>query len=410
MSVPSTSPLNIQEVPQLITKHRRLLVTSVLVGGLLATVASILIPRRYKAHFVFTIYTKYFQSSMVGDFVPSLGESGDPRGQRDSLIRQTLTPEFLDSLGEKYGIYASTTAVGPASSIQKLRTRLKTKAVEFGLYQPPSAESRRTTERQTLLTRIDIFPVNNTTFNIGFSYSNPQVAYRLTQDLNEHIVSSLLDIRTNILVTVRNAIQSRLGGLSTSSASSREPQHVAPTSAQEELKSVRSELSVLTVSYTDAHPLVKQLRDRERFLMRAISSRPPSEAGAPAASGALREEDTTAAIHDLSGDLIKKLNYLDIAIDSDRHHQGDYFVMLESPMLPTSSLGMSRAVFPVGGVIFGFICALFIAAIREYFDRTAIRTSVLAQRLGVPVIGELPPFPQKASALGGAEPSKTAGG
>src|SRR6267378_2705822 len=100
------STLNIQDLPRLISKYWPSIITATFVSTLLFIVGAHYIPKKYKAYFVLTIYSKYFQSPLIGDFVPELSESGEIRSQRESLIRQVLSPAFLDSLGEKYGIYS----------------------------------------------------------------------------------------------------------------------------------------------------------------------------------------------------------------------------------------------------------------------------------------------------------------
>src|SRR5580704_11398354 len=93
--------LNIQDVPRLFSKYWRSILVSTLVSTIVCLVASHYVPKKYKAHFVLTIYSKYFQSPLIGDFVPGLSESSEMKSQRESLIRQVLTPEYLDALGTK---------------------------------------------------------------------------------------------------------------------------------------------------------------------------------------------------------------------------------------------------------------------------------------------------------------------
>src|SRR5437660_10411979 len=107
MKAPPEAVLSIEDVPRLFSKYGRLIVTGTLISVALFISAASLLPKKYKAHFVLTIYTKYFQSPLVGDFIPELSESSEIRSQRESLIRQVLTPDYLDSLGERYGIYGS---------------------------------------------------------------------------------------------------------------------------------------------------------------------------------------------------------------------------------------------------------------------------------------------------------------
>lgn len=388
MSTQQKAPLDIQEVPRLLTKHSRMIVMGAIAGGILFACASFVFPMRYKVHFVLTIYTKYFQSPLIGDFVPSIGEF-EAKSQRESLIRQTLTPEYLDSLGTKYGIYSSTSpSVAAASSMQKFRRSLRSKLVQYGLVQPTNTESRLSSERQNLLKRINIFSINDTTFNVEFSYSDPAVTYQVTKDIYSQIIRGLLEVRMNMLITVRDAIHRRLTSLTSNG-----PNPASRKPMEEELKSVQEELHALRALYTDSHPMVQELIEREQSLKRVLNVIPANGTDGAASNMSIPEADP-AALHQISDDLIKKLNYLDITIDSDRQHQDEFFAVLEDPQYPTSSSGPGKAVFVLGGFILGFICSLFIAIIREYFDYTAVRASVLAQRLGVPVIGDLPSFPQ----------------
>ena len=173
---PPELPLNIQEMPRLLSKYRGWIITATVSGMVLFTLAATQAPKKYKSHFILTIYSKYFQSPLVGDFVPELSESGEIRSQRESLIRQILTPEYLDLLAAKYGIYDP--HKNPSLSWrEKLIGRLKTWTDRLGLTQPANPESRLSAEREELRSRIEIYSINSTTFNVGFSYSDPGVTY-----------------------------------------------------------------------------------------------------------------------------------------------------------------------------------------------------------------------------------------
>jgi capsular polysaccharide biosynthesis protein len=49
------------------------------------------------------------------------------------------------------------------------------------------------------------------------------------------------------------------------------------------------------------------------------------------------------------------------------------------------------------GLGMGLAGSLFLAAIREYFERSALHAGAVAHQLGVSVLGELPALPWKAS-------------
>jgi len=399
MNTEHDEPLNIQEIPHLLSKHRSLILASTLICGGLFTAASVVMPKKYKAHFVLTVYSKYFQSSLIGDFVPELSESGEMRSQRESLIRQVLTPEFLDFLAAKYGIYRTSAPQSePTTFAERSYAEFRRICEASGICSHGSIDSRLSAERQELISRIEIFDLSNTTFNIAFSYSDPAVTFHVTQDLRAEIIQSLLQVRQHILMTIRDAIERRVNVMAANMPalpSEGQPPAVLPP-AEQELKEVRDELRTMTGRYTETHPLIQQLRSRERSLQRDVNMGAGVESEESRDLGKLRvERESSPAMHDIYGDLSRKLNYLNIAIDSDKQHQDDYFATLESPLYPVTPLWPKKGLMVLWGMALGFFGSLFVAAIKEYFERSALHAGALAQSLGVPQLGSLPVFSSK---------------
>jgi uncharacterized protein involved in exopolysaccharide biosynthesis len=376
--------LHLQDVPRLFSKYWVAIGLAALLGTILGLVASHYVPKKYKAHFVLTIYSKYFQSPLIGDFVPGISESGEMRSQREALIRQIITAEFLDTLGTQYNIYGS-------GKTNWLVSFLNTVGQALGLIEITRQESLLSAQREGLRKRIEIYSVNNTTFNVGFLYSDPDVTLKVTQDIYRQVIQSLLDVRSRIIGNVRNAVQSRLSSLTPSRATSIAGEPTEEQYLANELAEVRRELRSLTAQYTEEHPLVLQMRDRERILASRVKTSgrvPPSRpANVTVGSG------TGEPARDMYGDLLKKLNYLDIAMDTDRRHQSDYFAILETPLYPSAPLWPKKGLLAIWGFALGFFGSLFIVALKEYFDRSTLHADTIAQQLGVPVLGELPAFP-----------------
>src|SRR5262249_1858399 len=150
----------------------------------------------------------------------------------------------------------------------------------------------------------------------------------------------LLDVRQHTLTNVRDAIRNRMVALPVPAAgptpAASETPNAAPKelSAKEELRQVRSQLRALTAQFTDAHPMIQQLREREKTLTHLDQTY--GEAGPPPAP---ENTGSSEGNRDIYGDLNKKLNYLSIAMDSnDRQHQSDYFAILENPLYPSAPL------------------------------------------------------------------------
>src|SRR3954464_8091982 len=105
MNTTTQAPLNPSDMVGLFSKYRALIVTGTLLSAAVFVAAAYVLPKRYKSSFVLSIYSSYFQNPLTRDFTSEIYDTTEMRAQREALIRQSLTPEFVDSLGEKYHIY-----------------------------------------------------------------------------------------------------------------------------------------------------------------------------------------------------------------------------------------------------------------------------------------------------------------
>jgi len=371
----------------LITKYRRLILTGTTLMTALFIAAAYTLPKKYKSHFTLTINTLYFQNPLIRDFIPEVSDYSEMRSQRESLIRQALTPEFLGTLGVKYRIYSARKTLTPG-----LISHLKSLGIRFGFYQASKEGSGVAAAREDLLSHIQILNLDNTTFSVSFMYSDPDVALRATQDIYAQVIQTLLVAHTNNLVNVRDAIRKRLESLSFSLVSSSpDPRaSIRPQVVSDELADIRNQIRALSIQYTEDHPVIKALRDRERILARwqgTSSIRPAGQVND--VSG----EQVLPVIKDIYGDLMKKMNYLNIALEADHAHQGDYFATIDTPSYPESPLWPKKWLLALWGCALGFGGSLSIAAMLEYFHRTALHASSLAEQLGIPLLGVVPNVP-----------------
>src|SRR5438046_10200332 len=126
----------VTDVLRLFSKYRGLIVKGTVVSLRMFIAASMILPKKYKTHFTLAIYSQYFQNPLLRDFVPELYDTIEMKSQRESLIRQALTPEFLDSLDARYGIVRGR----PRSwfGLCPVVAWWKMQAVERGLMSPPA--------------------------------------------------------------------------------------------------------------------------------------------------------------------------------------------------------------------------------------------------------------------------------
>ncbi len=392
MNTLSQAPFQSADMLGLLSKYRRLIITGTVLTWALFMLAAFVLPKRYKSFFELSIYSTYFQNPMIRDFTPEIFDSAEMRAQREGLIRQAMSPEFLDALGQKYGMYASRTP----GLFQRFLSFLGKK---YGVYLTTREMRARSEERKDLMARIQVLNLNSDTFQVSFAYSNPDVTYHVIQDIHGQVTRGLLDVRRNNLTGIHNAIEKRLEALASrlptldkapSSPSALPPRLTEHSEAnvpmvEEELADVRSQLRVLTARYTDEHPLVKELRDREKSLMSLANA---SSSGSKEKPLAIRVPQDAAA--EIYRELTKKLNYLNVALDSDQFHASDFFATLASPLYPASPLWPKKSLFCLWGLGAGLLGSVSVASLREYFDRAAMRPPLLSEQLGVPIIGDMP--------------------
>jgi O-antigen ligase len=87
------------------------------------------------------------------------------------------------------------------------------------------------------------------------------------------------------------------------------------------------------------------------------------------------------------------LDYLNIALESDKAQQEDFFSAQVPPIYPKAPLWPKKSLFALWGLAGGLFGSLFLAAVRNYFDRSVLHADGLADRLGIPLLGGLPAFP-----------------
>lgn len=384
------------DVLKLFSRYRGMIITGTLLSLALFMTAANVIPKKYKSFFVLTVYAKYFQNPLIRDIIPEVNDAGEMKSQREALIRQALSPEFLDSLDLKYGLYHP--APPPRSMMTgafEALARLQKLAEKWGILQPAPPASGNAAARQELLARIQVINLNNMTFQVGFTGPDPSVALRATEDIYAQVVRVLLETRTRNLVVLRNAIRKRLESLSFNMSAAPDPRSsLRPQLLREELTDVRGQLRALSSQYTEEHPLITELREREAVLLRWLDAAPQGGRGPSSDAGeGFLEDKSGVSTREIFNDLSRKLDYLNIALESDKAQQEDYFSVLASPLAPKGPLWPKKRLFALWGLVGGLFGSLFLAAVRHYFDRAELHADGIAEQLGIPFLGGLPHFP-----------------
>ena len=122
---------------------------------------------------------------------------------------------------------------------------------------------------------------------------------------------------------------------------------------------MESQLRFAQQTYSEAHPVVRRLRARLQQLRGegALLANPES----------LPEGARKAAY----GDLLRKLNYLNIALEMENAETPYYFAVVKSPELPTAPIWPRRPLIMVWSFFLSLLAAVALTFGRELFARSA---------------------------------------
>lgn len=354
---------------QLFQKRARLIATIIGITVVLFLALYLVLPKKYKSDSQITIYSRYFQNPLVKDFISEQYDPTEMRTQREAVLQQAINDAFVDEIGE-----------------------------QFKLYKTPANSPKRSGEREDLRKRFEIFALSSDSFGVGFIANNPQLAQDISKRTLEQVIHTLVDERRKTIMNVRNAIRDRMEAMVLfqntgpgSLGSSSRPQIEA------RLGQIRSQINSLLQQYTDRHPKVVQLRARERALEQYLARTAPAGKGADSTQthvtpDTLAGSDVEAGSKEVYQDLLKKYNYLNVALDMEQANEVNYYAVVSEPTLPLSAIAPKLVNFLSYGLGAGVLLALFILLFDEYVRFSAADAEKKAEFWGIPLLGSIPPM------------------
>jgi uncharacterized protein involved in exopolysaccharide biosynthesis len=310
-------------------RRRGALVAAVLTTTLMAfLILYAALPNRYKSTFQITIPARYFQNPLIRDVVSEQYDTTEMRLQRESLLKQAIDDDFLDEIGERFHFYRS----------------------------KPHASADL--EREELRKHFEIFGLNAATFQVGFIASRPEVSQEVTRKTLSRVTKTLVDHRRKSLLNIRDAIRSRMQALALASSNRGQ--------LQQELVRLEAQARELSIQYTERHPKMRELRARQRALRNWLSS---AESRIDSLDPeALATRDIEPNTREVYADLLKKLNYLEVALGMERTSEANDYAVLQSPSFPTAPLAPHLLNFIAYGLGSGVLLSIFLLLLTEQLN------------------------------------------
>ena len=355
MNEPNAAAL---EIGPLIKRNYLTALLAVLLGAAMGYAATKFVAPKFKAKCVLNIQAGYFQNALLGNILYQSYDPAEQNAQRNALLRMALSEQYLEKLG---------------------RT--------FSLFKLPVENPRHAVERADLLQRIEYFSLNSAAYQIGVVANDAYTAYAMLGDVLEQMITTLLAERRRTLLTMRDAIEAHIRELAPIAGLSAPTRALERDKLKSELVRIQAQVAILKSQFTERHPEVLRLQERERLLKGMLL-----DAGVePASSAAPLDRGSKTTQQEVLDDLVKKLNNLNVVLDMEQKRENIRFLaVIEEPSVPLAPFFPPREVFIMLGVAAGVVLAAVLVTYNELSRGTFLAPEVVAGSLGVPLIGELP--------------------
>jgi hypothetical protein len=375
----SEQTINLDDITGIIKRSGLRFLLLALLGGALGYCISLYLPKVYKTKALLSISSSYFQTPLVGDLLPQSGDSAELTEQRSALFRLAMSDQYLDELGNKYR-----------------------------LFKYPIASEHHPLEREGLLKRIEYFSVNQSTYQIGISGTDPGIIYSMTREVIDQMKYTFIEERYKTLVKARDAIQAQVQFLGRAAVSLGSPSNQTDY-LQTELAKIDAQIASLRTRYTDSHPELYSLKQRASAMRSQIAKKttPPEEIGPQDdMAKAFLTPGSKAPVQDIANDLLRKLSYLNIVLQMENDRENpSYLTLVEEPSRPIVPIFPKKFYFALFGLIIGTIVGSVYVVYNELKRISFLTPENAASVLGAPLFGSLPTMlePERILLLSGPE-------
>jgi|GEM_PF-1926750 len=353
--------LSVGQIGAVIRRNGTLILILICLSSIVALCAASFLSHKYKSKSILSIQSSYFQHPLVSDVLSNVQDPSEMSALRLSLLRLSLTDQFLDKLANKYRIYETS-----------------------------DDEISQVLNRELFLKRIEYFSVSPSNFQISIVTENANTAFAAMKDILAQMTDTVIEKRFQALMRARQAILTQAQMLSSTLAANK----TAPLreTLEAKLSTMELNLEALRTRYADTHPDVLKVKDLTNALASRIdglADRQISDADDYTKIFLSPSSRTTS--QEIFDDLLKKLSHLNIVLEMERDRQNvSYLGVIEQPSLPTKAFYPDPVRFALLGSVIGLVLAGIMVTVRELRRGDILSPDQAAEFLGIELLGELP--------------------
>jgi chaperonin cofactor prefoldin/capsular polysaccharide biosynthesis protein len=345
----------------------------IMVASILCLVQlSFILPKTYRSEFELNIYSKYFKNALISEVIPGMNSIAEMTQTADSMVKETLNDEFIDSIGN-----------------------------DFKIYPHEMSPQQLSKAREQLRNRFEMYSTGGQSYHVSFSHGDPVVTFEVTKKVMDAVRATFINTRIETIENAKKTIQQKLESVNVTkqitddSISANALASKNPTVLRSEIMKINTDLSALKMQFNVRHPRIVKLEQRkatiQNWLKEVEDDKVPSSDA--------RNEDGTKEYSDapllMTGDreisqtiaakLYIKFNDINIALDIERKSLPGYIGVIVAPQIPSSPLFPKKRLFASLGFMIGLICCFGYVFYNEIM---ALSSTEKARRMAKDLKGE----------------------
>ncbi|MCO4754547.1 MAG: hypothetical protein KC478_08685 [Bacteriovoracaceae bacterium] len=299
--------------------------------------------KQYKSQFEINVYSKYFKNPLISEIVPGVYNIPEMRFTIDSMVKESISDDYLDQL-----------------------------AIDYGFYALDLEEEKIAKQRQFLRERFKYYSTGGQSYKVSFEDVDPYRAKKIAENTLDRVKGHFIDGRIQTIELVKQIMLQRLQALNasqkiTTSGSDKALASRSPEVLSAELKKIQSNIAALGKQYHSSHPKLQELFARRKTIKNWLQEFNTQFDGLDTTSTAVAMPMDKEVNGQLTGKFFAKYHDFNMALDIEKRSLATYIGIIERPQLPITPIWPKRRLFAVLGFLLGVTFAFIYVVVKELF-------------------------------------------
>ncbi len=362
----------VKDVVKTILKYKFSILTIIIMSVAFSIEVTNLIEKKFKSSFEINVYSKYFKNPLISEIIPGVYNIPEMRFTIDSMVKEAINDEFIDEIGEEYGIYETAESAKSAAM-----------------------------QRQFLRDRFSYYSTGGQSYKVTFTYSDPLIAKEVAEKTLEVVKSNFIDSRIATIELVKKIMVKRLNAFNASQKITAKGADKALASKsfdvlKAELIKINGDIAALSKHFNSGHPKLLKLNTRKRTVKRWLEEFKGTDSQNDEFDSTIAMSSNKSVSESLTSSFYTKYHDFNIALDIEKKSLQSYIGLLERPQLPTFPIWPKKKLFASVGLILGFVLAFIFVFLREVLaPNTREKFLRDVERLDSKSLGTLPKLNKK---------------